>query len=122
MRKKRENYSRLFKLKVIEDVLGGGLSKNEAQRKYGLTGKSQVLKWMRDFGLASFKTLPPNFEAMKSKKPPETAALYERIRQLEKQLKDAELKAEIYSKMIDIAEQQLNIPIRKKPFTRQPEK
>jgi hypothetical protein len=44
----------------------------------------------------------------------ETLQLKKRIFELEKQLKDAELKAIAFSTMVDIAEKEFNIPIRKK--------
>jgi transposase len=44
----------------------------------------------------------------------ETLLLQKRIVELEKQLKDAELKAIAFSTMVDIAEKEFNIPIRKK--------
>jgi hypothetical protein len=44
----------------------------------------------------------------------ETLQLKKRITELEKQLKDAEMKAIAFSTMVDIAEKEFNIPIRKK--------
>ena len=44
----------------------------------------------------------------------EQLQLKKRIAELEKQLKDAELKAIAFSTMVDIAEKEFNIPIRKK--------
>ncbi|MEX2396857.1 MAG: hypothetical protein WD491_07525, partial [Balneolales bacterium] len=44
--------------------------------------------------------------------------LQKQIKELEKQLEMARLKAEGYEIMIDIAENELNIPIRKKPDTK----
>ena len=44
----------------------------------------------------------------------ESLQLKKRIFELEKQLKDAELKAIAYSTMVDIAEKEFKIPIRKK--------
>ena len=45
--------------------------------------------------------------------------LIKRIKELERQLEDEKIRAEGYSKMIDIAEGQLNISIRKKSTTKQ---
>jgi len=45
--------------------------------------------------------------------------LQAQIKQLEIELKDAKLKAKLYDKMIEIAEEQFKIPIRKKYVTRQ---
>jgi len=44
----------------------------------------------------------------------EVQQMKKRIVELEKQLKDAELKAIAFSTMVDIAEQEFKIPIRKK--------
>ena len=41
-----------------------------------------------------------------------------KTQQLEKQLKDAEMKAIAYSTMVDIAEKEFNIPIKKKLNTK----
>lgn len=48
----------------------------------------------------------------------ENLQLKKRIFELEKQLKDAELKAIAYSTMVDIAEKEFKIPIRKKLNTK----
>jgi hypothetical protein len=45
-----------------------------------------------------------------------------RIKELEKALADAKLSSEAYSTMIDIAEQEFKIPIRKKFVTKQSDK
>jgi len=47
------------------------------------------------------------------------AALVEKIAWLERQLKQEELGREVLDKLIDVAEKQLNISIRKKPGTQQ---
>ena len=44
----------------------------------------------------------------------ENLQLKKRIKELERQLKDAELKAIAFSTMVDIAEKEFKIPIRKK--------
>jgi len=44
----------------------------------------------------------------------ENLQLKKRIAELEKQLKDAEMKAIAYATMVDIAEKEFNIPIKKK--------
>lgn len=48
----------------------------------------------------------------------ETLQLKKRIAELEKQLQTAEMKAIAYSTMLDIAEKEFNIPIRKKDSTK----
>jgi len=88
---------------------------------------------MRQLGYdTSIKTRRPNFDTRtivmtkkKSKKEPlnsfndfETLQLKTRIAELEKKLKDAEMKAIAYSTMVDIAEKEFNLPIRKKYNTK----
>ena len=45
--------------------------------------------------------------------------LQKKIKELEAQLLAAEVKAEVYDRMIDIAEARFGIPIRKKPGAKQ---
>jgi hypothetical protein len=113
---------------VIQDYFSSGRSKDYIWRKY--TGKSdhgQLLRWMRDLGYAS-DTLnlgsynSPESDFMPQKKEPqdpngqdfEILQLKKRISELEKRLKEAEIKAIAHSTMVDIAEKEFNIPIRKK--------
>ena len=48
----------------------------------------------------------------------EKLQLKKRIDELEKKLKDVEMKAIAYSTMVDVAEKEFNIPIRKKYNTK----
>lgn len=87
---------------------------------------------MRELGYdISVKTRRPNFttesnvnmaKKEKTNQQPiedfETLQLKKRIAELENQLKDAELKAIAFSTMVDIAEKEFNIPIRKKYNTK----
>ena len=57
-------------------------------------------------------------ELNKEKHDKDPVALQRRINELEKQLETAQLKAEGYALMIEIAEKELKIPIRKKSGTK----
>jgi transposase-like protein len=122
MKEERKYFAPEFKLGVINEVLSGALSKEGARRKYGLKGKSPVLQWMRKFGLSTLTGLPP--QAMPMTKDPTTdrTVLLKRIMELERALEDAQLRAEGYRKMIELAEKELKIPIKKKWSTKQSEK
>ena len=48
----------------------------------------------------------------------EQAALLEKIKLLELKLEEEKLRSEMYSRMVEIAEKDLNIPIRKKYNTK----
>lgn len=107
-------FSETFKLHVINEVLSGRLSKEDARRRYKIKGKSAILSWLRKFG-------SPNFVNM-SDPSSNQEDLQAKIKRLEQALEDALLKAEGYSKMIDIAERELKISIRKKSNTKQSKK
>lgn len=75
-RKKRtqRDYSLAFKLQVVCEVEKGRLTYKQAQRKYGIQGKSTVLVWMRKHGRLEY----PLHDPMSSKPTPE-----QRIKELE---------------------------------------
>ncbi len=119
---------------IIQELLSSGCTKAQIWEKYTgqLEEHGQLLRWMRQLGYeTSVKTRRPNFDTktkvmtkMKSKKDVnivddfETLQLKTRIAELEKKLKDADMKAIAYSTMVDIAEKEFNIPIRKKYNTK----
>lgn len=125
------------KHKIIQELLSTQCTKVEIWEKY--TGEKeehgQLLRWMRQLGYnTGIKTRRPNIVsnlypmAQKKIKPDKTVnndvelfenlQLKKRIAELEKQLKDAELKAIAFSTMVDIAEKEFKIPIRKKLNTK----
>ncbi len=52
-------------------------------------------------------------------KSPEIQALEREIARLQAELERAEIKAELYNRMIDLAEEKFNIPVRKKSGAKQ---
>lgn len=126
MNQEIQAFSESFKQSVIDQVSSGLISKEEARRRYGIKSKSGILLWQRNFekyGRCSLN-LPVDTVLLKPKKTSTTnpdsseATLLVRIKQLERQLEDEQLRSEAYNKMIDIAERELNIPIRKKSNTK----
>ena len=120
---------------IIQDLISSQCTKRDIWEKY--TGQEeehgQLLRWMRKLGYdTGIKTRRSNFvsNSIQMKKQPsqdnstesfENLQLKKRVEELEKQLKDAELKAIAFSTMVDIAEKEFNIPIRKK-FNTKPSK
>ena len=122
---------------IIQEMLSNQCTKQEIWKKY--TGQEeehgQLLRWMKALGYnTGIKTRRPNIvsnlyvmpkKKIKSDKQVnaedesfENLQLKKRISELEKQLKDAELKAIAFSTMVDIAEKEFKIPIRKKLNTK----
>lgn len=87
-------------------------------QKYGLPNVHIIAKWIRVYKSKLEKgaiTLPP----MQKPKRKDTKALQKRIKQLEKSLEKANVLIYGLNAMIDYAEKELKIPIRKKPGTKQ---
>lgn len=123
------NYSETFKRNVIEEYLASGVPKLLVQRKYGIRFKSAIVTWMKQLGYSdghkkvSIFELTNQLELAKKYNPEETArpdakALEKRIKELEKQLEDEKLRSEMLTRMINIAEAEFKVPIRKKPNTK----
>ena len=133
-KKRNQNASHYFsyeeKHRIIQEMLSSSRSKHEIWEKY--TGQSHdhggFLRWMRQLGYSERSKFTSNNYSMSKKKSEtslssedesfENLQLKKRIAELEKQLKDAELKAIAFSTMVDIAEKEFKIPIRKKLNTK----
>lgn len=106
------------KLQVVEEYLSTDISVVQLQEKYGFRGNSSIPKWMRKFG----KTYPneSNILHLKPamvKEPNKTARereLEAKLKQVEKELDKEKLRSLVLDKMIEIAERDLKISIRKK--------
>ncbi len=137
IQKRQKDFGEAEKHAIIQELIETQCTKAEIWEKY--TGQEeehgQLLRWMKQLGYnTGIKTRRPNIvtqlHAMpKKQKPPktpvepksikseadfETLQLKKRIKDLETQLQDAEMKAIAFSTMVDIAEKEFKIPIRKK--------
>lgn len=117
---------------MIKEYLSGNYSKVEIWKKY--TGQSvehgKMLQWMGMLGysdkienpikrhLSSGFTKQERPILAANDNPQDPRDLQKRIKELERQLENAQLKAEGYELMIEIAEKELKIPIRKKSDTK----
>ena len=117
-------YEEAFKLQVIREVLGGKISKAEAKRLYGIRSNSAILEWMRQYsgekGYDKRGKVLKKTEASKSSKPESEQT--QRILELEELLRIERLKVTLSNTMIDIAEEELGINIRKKSGAKQSKK
>jgi len=123
--KKQQHFSEEFRREVVLRVLKGEINKEQAQKRYGIGGRSLILKWINNFekyGVCTIR-LAKNPQSImpkekKTEKPAKELELEARNKLLEQRLKDESLLREMYSRMIDIAEQEYKIPIRKKSNTK----
>lgn len=116
MRIQKKDYSDGFKWKVINEVLSGRFSKEAARKYYGIRSNSAILEWMRKFsGDDNYRAARVwNKPKTTMKKPEDNSKLEKEIKELKNQLKQERLRADIWEKMVDVAEEELGISIRKK--------
>lgn len=114
--KEIKHYSDEFKRSVVQEINAGLLSKEEARRRYGIKGKSAVLNWIRKFDVSKNT-------AMNSKKINQTSKSVKELelenRRLKEELEMEQLRVRALNIMIDLAEDQLQVSIRKKSGTKQ---
>jgi hypothetical protein len=114
---------------MIREYLTGDYTKRELWYKYtgGDAEHGHMLRWMRKLGYISeekakrraskFSSLHTPIKLKNSSKSGSEVA-EQRIKELEERLKLAEIRAEGLELMIEIAENEWNIPVRKKPDTK----
>jgi transposase-like protein len=119
-----------LKEQIIQEYLNTGCGYRELQTKYGIS-RTTICKWVNIY--QGIHNLPPTSLQQKHYINPmnqkaksqqggaseNEADLLKKIASLEKQLAHQQLRAEVLDTMIDVAEKQLNIAIRKKRGTQQ---
>jgi transposase-like protein len=119
-------YSEELKKEAVFKVLSGELRKSEAIEAYGIKGSPSLDRWLERYGhgiLSEHKELLEHMGTRRKKESvkvemPEAEELRQQVGKLKKDLRAAELRAEAYSMMIDIAERELKVAIRKKSATK----
>lgn len=122
-------YSEEFKRKVVTEYLESEQTKREILDKYSIKANSAIQEWMRKFGITDpYAKIDyiglPNTNRLKKKKPDlsevelENYALNKRIKELEKILGEEKIRSEMYARVIEIAEKDLKLNIRKKSDTK----
>lgn len=109
------------KYKVVMEYLNTDATQEELMAKYNFGGRN-ISKWMRKFGLKSPDSQTLEIQKQMSKeinKTPIEREYEQKIKELEKALEYEKLRARAFETMIDIAENDLKIPIRKKSGTKQ---
>jgi transposase-like protein len=108
VKRTQKDYSYTFKLRVVQEYETGNISKGELKRKYGIQGDATIRTWIEKYG---------NFDW--SNKTKSTMPKSSEQKSLEKQVEQSEKKAIIFDMMIDLAEEEYNISIRKNSLPEQ---
>lgn len=121
--KRYNRYPNDLKRKIALEYLSGRFSYAVAAEEYGLKNKDVVkefVKWYRrNSELSEVNESIPMSKKSKSALDPQPPEMEKRIKELEEQLRLSKLKVELLETMIDIAEDELHIDIRKKSGSQQ---
>jgi len=119
-----------IKEQIIQEYLSTGCGYRKLQKKYGVS-RTTICKWVQVYqgihnlaptDLQQKHFINPMEREQKNNQEQSTDKEQElllKIASLEKQLAHQQLKAEVLDTLINVAEKQLNISIRKKPGTQQ---
>jgi transposase-like protein len=118
VKRSQRDYSMSLKLQIVSDIEKGFISVTESRKKYGIQSRSTVVQWLIKFGNFDWE----NQTAIKMTKTPEQKImeLEAQVKLLEKQKAFlerqafvADKKAILFDMMIDLAEKEYHIDIRK---------
>jgi transposase len=117
-KRSQKDYSMSFKLEVVKEIESGLISASGAKRKYGIQARSTVVNWLRKYGTFDWENqTSSNMSQSKEQRLMELEAkvklLEKQKAMLEHQVERADKKAIIFDMMIDLAEKEYNISIRK---------
>lgn len=127
VKRTQRDYTIGFKLSVVQEIERGELSVKGSLRKYGIQSHSTVLNWIRKFGRFDREMFVSKMQERKTPQQRiyELEQENERLKRqnafLTRQAEDATDKAGILDKIIEIAEAEYKIPIRKKRLPEQSE-
>ena len=118
VRRTQRDYTLSFKLSVVSEVESGVLSLSQATLKYGIQGHHTVKTWLRKYGKFDWENqsphhMPKSQEQRILELEAKVKLLEKQKAQLERQHHIADSKAVIFDMMIELAEKEYQIDIRK---------
>ena len=116
-RKDYRAFESSFRRWLVSEIDAGRMSINEAKERFQLPRRFEInfKYWQRKYSEEFHLSL----STMSSKDLSDNAKLAARIKELEKQLEQAQIKNVALNTLIDIAEKELKLPIRKKSGSKQ---
>jgi len=118
VKRSQRDYSMSLKLQIVSEIEKGNISITQTRKQYGIQSHGTVLNWLRKFGNFDWENQTPTQMA----KTPEqkimeleaqVKLLEKQKALLERQAFVADKKAILFDMMIDLAEKEYRIDIRK---------
>jgi transposase-like protein len=122
MKTKVNQFPDELKLQVVQEYLSTDQSQKELMLRYNIRGKNSITKWMRKFDLQAPSQQQIELQCTMAKEVEKTVKereLEAKVQQLQQQLEYEKLRTLALNTMIDIAERDLKITIRKKSGAKQ---
>lgn len=122
MKKKVNHYTDEFKLKVVQEYLNTDAGFMEVKQKYGLRSNKSIPDWMRKFGLKTPAQSQNELQNAMKEQIQRTRLERElelKVKKLEQELEHERLRTLALNTMIDIAERDLKIKVRKNSGAKQ---
>jgi transposase len=118
LKRTQRDYSMSLKLQIVREIEQGELSVTQAKKQYGIQARSTVVQWLRKFGNFDWENqTPSNMPKTPEQRIMELEAKVKLLEKqkafLERQSYVADKKAILFDMMIDLAEKEYHIDIRK---------
>jgi transposase len=117
MRTKSNRFTDEQKLQIVQEYLHLHVSEQVLMKKYNFGGKHNISDWMRKFDLKSPRLQQVDFQpdmTKQNEKTPHDLELEAKVLKLERELTHERLRVLALNTLIDVAERDLKISIRKK--------
>ena len=118
VKRTQRDYSMILKLQIVQRIERGELSTHQAQKDYGIQARSTLVSWLRKFGSFDWENqTPSNMPKTPEQRIMELEAKVKLLEKqkalLEHQASHSDQKAIIFDMMINLAEKEYKIDIRK---------
>ena len=118
VKRSQRDYSLSLKLRIVQQIERGQLSTKSAQRTYGIQSRSTVVNWLRKYGNFDWEnqapsTMPKSPEQKIMELEAKVKLLEKQKNLLEQQAHVADSKVIIFDMMINLAQKEYQIDIRK---------
>ena len=118
VKRTQKDYTMSFKLQIVQEIEHGQISITQVKKDYGIQSRSTIVQWLRKFGNFDWENqTPSNMAKSPEQKIMELEAQVKLLEKqkalLEREAYVADKKVIIFDMMINIAEEEYQIDIRK---------
>ena len=105
------NYSVAFKMKVVEEVENGLISVDAARKLYRIPGCGTIAEWVKKYGMN--ERIGRTVNIMTRDEELEIIRLRKEVKRLERALDDSQLRAIAWESLIEVADEEYHLNLKK---------